>query len=166
MVAAIVITIFAFLHIIFAIAWLGGAIFFVSAVGPAVKTFTPATSLEFLVKAGPGQLRFFAGSATATIIFGLALLFSSLGTDYTLWPNTIIAGFTLGLIAYLNVLLVAAPAFRKVDRIAKELMKNPQAGPAPPEFAKNLNRARLGAASTVVILVLATVFMVATGFPY
>lgn len=166
MVAPVVITVFAFLHIISAIGWLGALIFFLSVVGPAVRTFTPAASLEFLVKVGPRQLRFFAGTATATILFGLALLYFSLGTDYSLYPTSIVAGFSLGFIAYLDALLVAVPAFRKADSIAKEFAKNPQAGPPPPDLQKYLNRGRLGAASTGVILLLTTAFMVATGFPY
>ncbi len=153
------------MHVTSAIAWFGALIFFISVLGPAVRTFTPAASLEFLVKVGPRQLRFFAGTATATIIFGLALLFTSLGTDYTLWPTTIVAGFVLGLLAYLVALVVAIPAFRKADAIAKEFSKNP-AGPPPPDLAKYLNRGRIGAASVLVILLLTTVFMVATGFPF
>jgi len=161
-----VIAFFAMLHILSAIAWFGAAIFFVSVVGPAVKTFTPAASLEFLLKVGPRQVRFFAGSATATIVFGLALLYFSFGTGYTTWPTSLVIGFSLGLIAYLDVLLVAAPAFRKADHIARELANNPQAGPPPPDLQRYLSRGRQGAASVVVILLLATIFMVATGFPY
>jgi uncharacterized membrane protein len=166
MVAASIITVFAFLHVLSAIAWLGAAIFFVSVVGPAVRRFTPAASLEFLVKVGPRASRFFGGTATATIIFGLVLLYLAFGTDYTLWPTTIVVGFALGLIAYLDAVLVAIPSLRKADHIAKGLAMNPQASPPPPDFAKYLRRGTLGAASTAVILVLTTAFMVATGFPF
>lgn len=166
MVAPSIITALAILHVLSAMAWFGAGIFFVSAIGPAVRTFTLASSLEFLAKAGPRQIRFFAGSATATIVFGLALLFLGFGTDYTIWPSTLSIGFGLGLIAYLDLLIVAAPAFRKADHLAKELLKSPQPGPPPPELQKALSRGRAGAGSTVAILFLATIFMVATGFPF
>jgi hypothetical protein len=161
-----VIALFALLHILSAIAWFGAGIFFVSVIGPGVKTFTPAASLEFLTKVGPRQVRFFAGSATATIVFGLVLLYLSFGASYTTWPTSLVIGFGLGLIAYLDLLFVAAPAFRKADHIARELVKNPSGGPPPPDFQRYLNRGRAGAGSTVAILFLATIFMVATGFPF
>jgi hypothetical protein len=159
-----VITTLAFLHVISAMAWLGAAIFFISVIGPAVRGFTPAASLEFLTKVGPRQLRFFVGSAVATLVFGLALLFSLFGTDYTLWPTSIIIGFSLGLLAFLDVALVAGPAFRKADRIARQIMNNPQAGPPSPELQKALGRGRIGATSAVIILVLALVFMTLTAY--
>jgi hypothetical protein len=164
LVAPEIITTLAFLHIISAIAWMGAAIFFISVIGPAVRGFTPAASLEFLTKVGPRQLRFFIGSASATLIFGLALLFSLYGTDYTLWPTAIVIGFSLGLLAYLDLALVAGPAFREADRIARQVMSNPQGGPPPPELQQALGRGRLAASLAVVILMLATIFMVVSAF--
>src|SRR5207247_8055479 len=97
MVAPIVITILAYLHIISAMGWLGGAVLFVSVVGPGLRTLSPMARIEFLSKIGPGATRFFIGSSTATIIFGLGLLFS--------FPNGFDAPITSGpthrLFAYL-----------------------------------------------------------------
>src|SRR2546428_8522807 len=102
MVAPIVITILAYLHISSAMGWLGGAVLFVSVVGPGLRSLSPMARLEFLAKIGPGATRFFIGSSTATIVFGLALLFAFPGASST----TITAGLTLGLIAYLVAMLV------------------------------------------------------------
>jgi uncharacterized membrane protein len=157
-----VIAVLTFLHIVSAMGWLGGAIFFLSAVSPGVKTFTPPASLEFLTKVGPKQVRFFAGAATATIIFGLGLLFATFGTDFSTWPSYIEAGFGLGLIAYLIALLVTIPTFRKLDKIAHQMIANPQGGPPPPEFAKYLKRANMAAMVVVLILLLALAFMVSS----
>ena len=157
-----VIAVLTFLHIASAMGWLGGAIFFLSAIGPSVRTFTPAASLEFLIKVGPRQIRFFAGAASATLIFGLGLLFATFGSDVSTWPGYIEVGFSLGLIAYLVAMLVTIPTFRKVDKIAHQMMANPQAGPPPPEFPKLLGRANLAAIAVVVILLGTLVFMVSS----
>jgi hypothetical protein len=148
-----------FLHIAFAMGWFGGVIFFLSAIGPGVRSFTPSASLEFLTKVGPKQVRFFAGVATGTLVFGLALLFAAFGTDYSSWPSYIEAGFGLGLIAYLLAMLVTIPTFRKVDRIAHQMMSGPP-GPPPPEFAALLKRANLSVMAIALILLLTLVFMV------
>ena len=150
-----------FLHIIAAMGWLGGVMFFLSAVGPGVRSFTPPASLEFLTKVGPKQLRFFGGVATATIVFGVALLFAAFGADYTAWPWYIEVGLFMGLVAYLVAVLVTIPTFRKLDRIARELMGKPP-GPPPPEFMKLLKRANMAAMAVAVILIVALAFMVST----
>ncbi len=157
---SVVIAILTFLHIISAMGWLGGVIFFLSAVGPGVKSFTPPASLEFLTKVGPKQVRFFAGAATSTVIFGLGLLFATFGTDMSTWPGYIEVGFTLGLIAYLIAMLVTIPTFRKVDKIAHQMMANPQAGPPPPEFPKLLMRGNMSVMVIAAILILTLIFMV------
>jgi len=162
MVAPIVITILAYLHIISAMGWLGGAVLFVSVVGPGLRTLSPMARIEFLSKIGPGATRFFIGSSTATIIFGLGLLFS--------FPNgfdaTITAGLTLGLIAYLDAILVAIPSLRKADHLANEMLASGQAGPPSPELAKTLKRGGIGVATVVVLLVITLIFMVTAGFPF
>jgi hypothetical protein len=159
---ASVIAVLTFLHIVSAVGWLGGVMFFLSAVSPGVRTFTPTASLEFLTKVGPKQIRFFAGAATSTVVFGLALLFAAFGTDFASWPSYIEVGFALGLIAYLIAILVTIPTFRKVDKIARQILGNPQGGPPPPEFASLLKRANMAAMAVAVILLLALVFMVSS----
>ena len=162
MVAPIVITILAYLHIISAMRWLGGAVLFVSAVAPGLRSMSPTARLEFLSKIGPRATRFFIGSSTATIVFGLALLFSFPGA----FSTTIIAGLTLGLIAYLDAILVSIPSLRKADHLAKEMLASGQAGPPSPELAKVLKRGGIGATTVVVLLVITLIFMVTAGFPF
>jgi hypothetical protein len=157
-----VIAVLTFFHIIAAMGWLGGVLFFLSAVGPGARSFTPPASLEFLTKVGPKQLRFFAGAATGTIVFGLMLLLATFGTDMSTWPSYIEVGFTLGLIAYLIAVLVTIPTFRKVDKIARQMMANPQGGPPPAEFPRLLKRANLAAMAVAAILILTLVFMVSS----
>lgn len=161
-----VISVLAFLHIVSAVAWLGGVVFFLSAVSPGMAAFTPAARLEYLTKIGPKQIRFFAGASTATIIFGLLLLYSFFGSDYTEWPLSIEIGFGLGLIAYLVAIGVTIPTFRKMEKIAREMLANPQSGPPPPEFARLGDRSNLAAMTVAALLILTAIFMVVTAFPY
>jgi hypothetical protein len=154
----------AFLHIVSAIAWLGGVAFFLSAVGPGLRSFSQPASLEYLTKVGPRQVRFFAGAATATVVFGFALLLYAFGLSPTAWPVSIEGGMALGFVAYLIAVLVTVPSFRKVEKMARQMMANPQGGPPPAGFALYLRRGNQAAMSVAVILVFATVLMVATAF--
>ena len=156
-----VIAVLTFLHIVTAMGWLGGVIFFLSAVGPGVRAFTPPALLEFLTKVGPKQIGFFAGVATGTIVFGLALLFAAFGTDYSSWPNYIETGFGFGLIAYLIAVLVTIPTIRKLSGIARQLMSGPP-GPPPPELLKLLKRANMATMAVALLLLLALIFMVSS----
>ena len=156
-----VIAVLTFLHIVAAMAWLGGVVFFISAVGPGVRSFTPPASLEFLTKVGPKQLRFFAGTSTATIVFGLALLFATFSADFTAWPPYIEVGLTLGFIAYLDGILVTIPTIRKAVKMAHEMMGKPP-GPPPPEFTGLLKKANLATVAAAAILLLALIFMVSS----
>ncbi len=161
-----IITILAFLHIAAAVGWMGAVVFFISAIGPGVRTFTPAASLEFLTKVGPRQLRYLIGTATATIVFGLALLFEYYGSSG--WPTSIEVGFVLGFIAYLVAIGVTVPSFRNADKVAHKIMSN-QGSPSPElgaQLASHVKRGNIAAVSVGILLLLTLVFMVYTGFPF
>jgi len=136
-------------------------IFFLSAVGPGVRAFTPTAQLEFLTKVGPKQIRFFVGVATGTIVFGLALLFAAFGTDYSSWPNYLQGGFGFGLLAYLVAILVTVPAVSRAGGIARQVMSAPP-GPPPPELPKLIKRANMATMAVALLLLLALAFMVSS----
>lgn len=161
MVAPIVITVLAYLHIISAMGWLGGAVLFVSSIAPGLRSLSPAASLEFLAKVGPRSTRFFAVSATATIVFGLGLLSALPG----LLGSNIIVGIAIGLVAYLTAIETML-SFNKADHLAKEMLDGKQAGPPPPEFMRALKRGGIAVTITALLLVIALVFMVTAGFPF
>src|SRR2546422_8219251 len=98
MVAQIVITILAYLHIISAMGWLGGAGLFVSVVGPGLRSLSPTARLEFLSKIGPRATKFFIGSFTTPKPFRLRLLYAFPGASWT----TVNVGLALGLIAHFD----------------------------------------------------------------
>lgn len=162
MTAAIVITTLAYLHIISAVTWLGGATLFVSVIAPGLRSVSPMARLEFLAKVGPKASQFFIGAATATIVFGLALL-SAFSVDFGWKLDT---GITLALIAYLLALIVTVPSIRKASRLAREALASGQAGPPNPEIPKAMRRGGIASTIVVVLLVLTLAFMVATGFPF
>jgi uncharacterized membrane protein len=161
LVAAVIITTLAFLHVLSAMGWLGGATLFVSAVVPGTRSMSPTASLEFLAKVGPRSTRFFAGSATATIVFGLALL----GVAPGLMGISLMGGIGFGLIAYITAIFTMV-SFRKADNIAKERLASGQTGPPPPELTKALKRGGITVVLTVLLLIIALLFMIVTGFPF
>ncbi len=141
--------------------WLGGAVLFASAIAPGLRSVSPRASLEFLANVGPKALRFFIGVSTSTVIFGLALLIISGVNDAPIY-----VGAAIGLVAYLDAMLVTVPAFRKADRLAAEMLASPQSGPPPAEFTAALRRGGMGVTLVAVLLAATAVFMVVSGFMF
>ena len=156
----IVITIFAYLHIISAMGWLGGAILFTSAVGPGLRGMSPAAGLEFFAMAVPRLSWYFLLVATSTVIFGPFLLLTI--SDYS---PSVYFGMATGLTAYL-VMLTDFRLFGRISRMAKEIMKSGQSGPPPAEYLKTLRVGRISTLATVLLLVATLMFMVYSGFPF
>jgi hypothetical protein len=74
-------------------------------------------------------------------------------------------GVGIGLIAYVTAIFTMV-SFRKADHIAKQLLAGGQSGPPSPELAKALKRGGIAVAITVLLLIVALMFMVVTGFPF
>ena len=161
-----VVSVLAVFHVLAAIGWLGGALFAASSIIPGLRTLSPGASLEFAVKIGPRLTRFYGVTGTLTLVFGLALLLEAYGSDYSAWPATLEVGFSLGLLAYLFALAVTVPASRRSERLARQLMASPTPGMPSAELLQNLRRLGMGGNVMALVLTLATVFMVATGFPF
>lgn len=157
-----VIAVLTFLHIVSAIAWLGGVVFFLSGVAPGLRKMSLASRIDFSANIGPGIIRFYGISGTLTLIFGLGLLFEVFGGNPSTWPMSIEIGFSLGLFAFLVGLGVTVPASRRLDKMSKELLKNPPQAQPPPEFVKNFQTLGRGAIVIALLLFLATAFMVVT----
>lgn len=159
--------ILAWFHIVSAIGWLGGGIMFAFVVGPALAKLSPPSSGEFLVKVVPRVVRFFQIFAGTTILFGVLLLYS-LGSLPLLDPSTsygvdLTIGLSLGFAAFLISEFVAVPIQVKAINMIREMQASGQHQP-PAEFPKALRRASNTATLTVLLLILASVFMVAAGF--
>jgi uncharacterized membrane protein len=161
--------ILAWLHVISAIGWLGGGIMFAFVLAPALAKLSPPSSGEFLVKVVPRVVRFFQIIAVTTILFGVLFLYnfsngdfrilsfsSSFGADLTI-------GLVLGLVAFIISEFVAVPIQLKAIKMIKAMQAAGQHQP-PPDFPKTLKRAADTATLTVVLLILTSVFIVASGF--
>ena len=140
---------------------------FAVVVGPALAKLSPPSSGEFLVKVVPRVVRFFQIVAGTTVLFGVLLLYS-LGSLSLLDPSTsygadLTIGLSLGLLAFLISEFVAVPIQVKAINMIKEMQASGQHQP-PAEFPKTLKRASNTATLTVILLIVASVFMVAAGF--
>ncbi len=154
------VTVFAYLHILSAIGWLGGAILFVSSVAPMVRRMSPPATLEFLATVVPRVTRFFLIIATSTVISGPLLLLTI--PDFS---PILQVGIVLGLAAYL-VALFTIWTFTKLTKTAKEMVKGGRAGPPPPEFLQQLKVGGIGTATIVLLLTVTLMFMVFSGYPF
>ena len=143
---------------------------FAFVVGPALAKLSPPASGEFLVKVVPRVVRFFQIVAATTILFGVLLLYTILPTvDFGTMSNLhpygieIMTGLSIGFVAFLLSEFVAVPIQLRAVKMVREMQASGQHQP-PPEFPGTLKSAADYATLTVVLLLVASVFMVAAGF--
>ncbi len=74
-------------------------------------------------------------------------------------------GIATGLTAFLLV-LSEVPPFRRIVRMAQEIMKTGQSGPPPAEYLKEVRRVGTSTVVTVLLLVVTLMFMVYSGYPF
>ncbi len=153
-------TIFAYLHVISAMAWLGGGLLFVSTLAPSTRRMTPAASLEFLATAVPRMTRYFFMAATSTVIFGPSLFLT-----IPSYSPLIYAGIATGLAAYIEVLLELR-LFTRISNLAREALKGGPSNPPSAELQRALRHGRIGTLSTVLLRGVTLMFMVYSGYPF
>ncbi len=169
MVDQLIVALLAWLHIFFAVGWLGGGILFGFVIGPALGQLSPPASGEFFKKVVPRVVRFMQIVPGLTILFGLLLLYAFTNGDLSVvspansWGLKITIGMTIGLIALLTAELLAVPAFRKAVRIIGQAPPAGTQGP-PAELLATLKRARISSRVTVLLLIITLVFMVGSAF--
>ena len=164
---SLLIAILAWFHVASAIGWLGGGLMFAFVIGPALSKLSPPSSGEFLVKVVPRVVRFFQIFAGTTVLFGVLLLYS-LGSLPLLDPSTfygldLTIGLSIGFLTFLISEFVSVPIQLRAIKMIREMQATGQHQP-PGEFPKTLKRASNTATLTVVLLIFASVFMVAAGF--
>jgi uncharacterized membrane protein len=155
-------------HIISAMGWLGGGILTTFVLGPNVGKLPPPASLQFNAKVLPKLIRFVQMMVGSTLLFGLLLYYFYVGGDFasfmaTTEGMTLTAGIALALVAGVIGLGVTIPAFNKVSRIANEMLESGSQTP-PPELKKYGTRARRGALTALVLLLIVLAAMVAAGY--
>lgn len=169
MVDPLVTAILAWFHIFFAVGWLGGGIMFGFVVGPALGKLSPPASGEFFTKVVPRVLRFFQIVPGLAILFGLLLLYAFTNGDLSQlspmngWGLRITLGMTTGLVALLTGELLTVPYFRRVIGMIGKAPSGGSQGPSAVFFSA-LKRARISATITVLLQIIALVFMVASAW--
>ena len=156
----VLVTIFAYLHIISAMGWLGAGILFVATLAPATGKLSLPARLEFLATVVPRMTRYFLIVATSTVVFGPALLLTI--PDYSPY---LYVGIATGLTAYL-VVLYDFRLFGRVSTMAREMIDRPTAGGPSAEFLRLLREGRISTILTVVLLMVTLMFMVYSGYPF
>ncbi len=161
--ADVVLAVLFYAHIISAMSWLGGGILTTFVLAPAARGLSPTANIEFTAKVLPKILRFVQMMIVSTLLFGV-LLFAYEGTAGA--TSTLYAGIGLALVTTAIVFALTVPSFKKVIRIAQEMMNSKTQGPPPPEMMKYGMRARQGSILGVVLLliVLATMVGSVVGF--
>ncbi len=165
----VVLTVVAYLHIISAIGWLGASIYFAFILGPGLGKLSPPTQLEFFSKLGKKSVRYFQGTSTATVLFGLVLVYVyTQGDPNSLMSSTfgqvLLVGITLGLVAYIDAIFLTSREFMKAYKIISE-MKGPPQGP-PTELMAAMKKGGMGALIGTLILIVTVLFMVMSGFQF
>lgn len=138
-------------------------------IGPALGKLSPPASGEFFTKVVPRVLRFFRIVPGLAILFGLLLLYAYTNGDLsqvspmTGWGLRITIGMTIGLVALLTGELLSVPSFHKVIGMIGKAPSGGSQGPSA-EFLSRLRRARVSATVTVLLLIIALVFMVGSAW--
>ncbi len=166
MVAAEVIALLTWLHIFSIVSWLGGAIILSMVVEPLMSRFSPQTRGEMALIFFPRMARFIQISATLAITFGALLALSISSNSPGLlslnnpWGLRITIGAILALIVYVMVFTFLTPTVKKLGAVTKLMQANPQQSP-PAELKTLQKRIRIGGPTSVLLLSLTMVFMVA-----
>lgn len=106
---SVLLVVLTWLHVFSAVAWLGSYTYLLAVIFPGLARMEGASRREFLLKLLPRHARYTIGSATATIVFGLALyaLMHSEGGVSSTWETYLMAGILSAVLAYVLVLAAA-----------------------------------------------------------
>jgi len=132
-----------FLHVLSAIFWIGLLYFFNVVNVPTMKALDAATKGKVVPVLLPRALMWFRYSAVATLVFGVALLFTP--AVYPAGPGSwdwkILTGVSLAVIMFFNVWAIIWPNQKQV--IAMTAASAASGNAPPPEMAKHARTAYL-----------------------
>ena len=155
-------------HVLSAVAWLGGDLFFGSLFASKLGRLSPETSRDFFLLFVPGVSRFFQVVSGTTIVFGLLLLYNMTHGDLsqlgfsTGWGAEITLGMATALVAFVLGEVLMVPAASKVVALQR---KSPATGAPPsPEFRRTLRTLSLGGGLSMALLLVTLAFMVGAGY--
>lgn len=134
--AAILVGIIRFLHIMSAVGWVGGGLLWATIIAPNVLARGPAPLRRPFLEAALGPVtRFFISSAIATLVFGFLLMGAQFGWDFGAGWKIPTYGRYMG-IGALAALVMAAHGMGVIAPSGKKLLAKMQAlPPGPPSEA-------------------------------
>lgn len=173
MAAPEVILLLRWLHLAFAIGWMGATIFFDLVLGPVLGRLTAPARSELLVRLIPKALRYFNAFSLLTLLAGFGLAASL--TDGNLsffftgnpWGSRILVGGSISLITGIIAMGVISPAANRIVRILSQQpapAAPPTQGP-PPQLLSAQRRLQAGSMASLLLLFIVLVFMVWARFP-
>lgn len=158
---------FAWLHVFFAVGWVGGALLMTMVLEPTLRVLSPAARTEFAVNFLPRVGIFMGLFSTFTIMSGIPLYFTITGgvlfpDGDGQWNAMLYSGVALALAVYIFGIVVLMPLTKKVEDVTKSLGANPS------EKSTELQRlmAKMGKLSLIdlVLLIMVLTLMVSMAF--
>lgn len=122
--------VFAWLHVFFAVGWVGGALLTTLVLEPTLRGLSSGTRIEFAGKFLPRVGMFMGLFSTLTIMSGIPLFFAITGgvlfpDGYHPWGMMMYSGVALALAVYIFGIVVMMPYTRKVEAVTKSQGANP-----------------------------------------
>ncbi len=128
--ADIVFIVLLVLHVATVVAWMGGALVFVSVVFPSLRGMPPASRGGFMASTLPRYINFASGSSLAATVTGLVLYWYPSQAAPSLAPSgaglvAIQAGAVLGVMALILMLGVSRPSSMKMVSLSRQMAATP-----------------------------------------
>ena len=141
---------------------------FAFAIAPGLRAMSPAVGAEFFAKVTPKATRFFIGTSTMTVVFGLILLYVVTDGNLSLLSFTsafgtfLPIGIVLGVAAYIEGILWTAREVSKIEKIMK--VNAVEGSGPPPDMAAHMKALGISSLIGLLLLILALASMVTAGF--
>jgi len=147
-------------HVGSIVAWLGGAVLFVSVISPSLRNMSPPARGEFVIATLPRYFRFIQGSSLIAVLAGLSLYGYMIATNQAPSGDSQISlqvGAVIALVALVILYGLGLPAGRRMVALVKQMGKTPSedmAGQVALQQRKVAMASRVGVALLGITLVL------------
>jgi len=151
-------------HVTSVVAWLGGAVLFVSVVSPSLRNMSPGARGEFITSALPRYFQFIRGSSITAVVAGILLYAYEALAATSLLPSSsgqisIQIGIVLAIVALIVLFGVVMPAGNKLVTLTKEMAKTPDEKMTG-QMANLQKKINMGARLGIALLTLTLILMV------
>ncbi len=162
--ADIVFVVLLVLHVGTVVAWMGGALVFVSVVFPALRGMPPASRGGFITSVLPRYVNFASASSLATTVTGLVLYWYFTQSAPSLPPSgiglvSIQVGAVLSLMALVAMFGISRPSSRRLVSLTKQMAVTPNESTSR-QMSSLQRRSVVGGLLGVALLGLSLIMMV------